>query len=149
MLARRVTSLAVGDPASQLISQRLMGHFLHVCICPPCLRLTMPRGYERSRAVHQTNHTTEFSVWRFWRINAEGERWGKGAANEQVALTSTGWTGGFREKGKRGGGEAIKGIMSEKANIVGTERSRIPLAGSRHAAVLRCLVQERLQTQQK
>lgn len=26
----------------------------------------------------------------------------EGAANEQVALTSTGWTGGFREKGKRG-----------------------------------------------
>lgn len=95
MLARRVTSLAVGDPASQLISQRLMGHFLHVCICPPCLRLTMPRGYERSRAVHQTNHATEF------------ERWGGKGGSERAGRFNKHrmdrWLQGEREKRRRRG----------------------------------------------
>lgn len=47
-----------------------------------------------------------------------------------------------REKRKRGGRKATKGIMSEKAHATGTEIPRIPLVGSRRAAVLRCLVQE-------
>lgn len=48
----------------------------------------------------------------------------------------------WRKNGKEEEERQQKGIMSKEVRTAGTERSRIPLAGSRHAAVLRCLVQE-------
>lgn len=56
MLAQRVTSLAAWTGASQLISCRLIGYFLRVCLCLCRLPLTMPRGYRLLRFVHRAAH---------------------------------------------------------------------------------------------
>lgn len=61
-----------------------------------------------------------------WEVSGKAED----AAKKQSVLTDTGWTDGIEEKRKRGRREAIKGIMSAKAHVAGTEWSRIPLVGS-------------------
>lgn len=103
MLAQRVTSLAVWTGALQLISCRLIGYFLHVCLCLCCFPLTMPRGYRLLRICAQNKscccssivwQTSKNSWWIesdlhiipcFWRLNGKCQGWSRGRGRREWA----------------------------------------------------------------
>lgn len=141
MLARRVTSLAVWTGALQLISCRLIGYFLHVCLCLRCLPLTMPRGYRLLRICAENKSCCCSSVvwqtsknsWQiypdlhiipcFWRLNGKCQGWSWGRGRREWAKRSNKrrtdrWCREAEMWGKKGNKKVIRarGPTSEEKN---------------------------------